>query len=311
MTTFYSCVAAFLLIFGACEAANANTEKASPIFTAPLTNLDGETTTLADISKHKPTYIKLWASWCSDCLTQMHHFEDTFQKHGNDINVLGINVWINDSHDAISRVIKKYDLSLPVLLDKAGKLAAAFDLIGTPLHILIDEKGRIVHQGHQVSPQLDEKISLLATGKLTSKDEITYADLPTATEKLPAPTGINVVLFTATFCDWYLKDSRPSMASNCIAAQKFVNNHSQDMANISWNVLVSRLWTGPKELAEYSEKFEISVARSIDETNHAFLSHKVKTFPTLIIFDGAKEIGRISDFSNPQDTAKSFTDIVR
>ncbi len=273
-------------------------------FFIPLETLDGKQTTLTEIQKNKPIYFKIWATWCQTCMQQMPHFQQTHEALGNDIHVIGVNVWINDSIDKIEDVVKQYDLDFPILIDKNGDFAQAFNLKGTPMHVILDSKGRIVHKGHDVSNDLDNKLAVLAKGELSLK---TVNEKKESLPRLPIPEkkGSSAILFTATWCDWYLKDTRPLMSENCTKAQSILNNAAEKFSDTNWQLVVNRLWTGKKELLQFTEKYKVVIDSSVDASNRAFLENNVKDFPTLIIYQNGKEKGRITDFSNSEKTEKN------
>lgn len=104
--------------------------------------------------------------------------------------------------------------------------------------------------------------------------------------------------FTATWCDWYLKDSRPAISQQCINAQHSVNKLIVQFDNIQWQGIISRLWTGKPELASYVKKYQIKYPMAIDASNSVFHQYKVKDLPSLVIVKNGEVLFKTSDFSN-------------
>lgn len=268
-----------------------------------IQNIDGKDVNFKHLIKGKAIYLKLWASWCQDCLKQMPHMQETYEKYGDDLNIIGVNVWINESLSSIEKVVEDNNITFPMYIDKSGQLAQSFNLIGTPLHVLIDTNGNVVHKGHEVNKDLEQKLLFLATGKVIEHTTVIEESLlPSSVEKL-IKDKVNhstktALLFTSTWCDWYLEQSRPNMSKNCIHAQKIFNKLSKNNKNINWHIITNRLWTGDEELNAYKEKYNISAPISIDQSNQVFIKYKVNNFPTLVIFENSKETFRTSSFES-------------
>lgn len=275
-------------------------QKNNNYFELPLTTLNGKSLKLADYQTHKPIYLKFWASWCQPCLKQMPHFQKTYVQYGQKITFIGINIDINDSRSAIKNVVEKYAISAPMAIDHSGTIAQAFNLIGTPYHILLDRRGNVVFKGHDTSKQLDKVMDLLANNespKLPPIPIITEHKKVTDTHHMPQEN--TALFFTSTWCDWYLKDSQPAMSNNCSSAQNFVNQRVRTHSKIQWKGFVSKLWTDEDSLKKYQNRYQIKYPLMIDSNNNALIKHQVKTYPSLILFHHGVEVFRTSDFSNP------------
>lgn len=260
---------------------------------------------LEDIVGKKPIYLKFWASWCVPCREQMPHLESVYRKYGNDLEVVSVNIWINETDEAIAATVKEFGLTVPIAIDARGELAQAFEFIGTPYHILIDRDGDIVHKGYEADSDIDRKIELLATRE--SPDLATVVLTPTGSNSaftLDQSDDVSVLFFTATWCDWYLEESRPSMSKACIEAQRTVNQLHALQPDLKLHGVATRLWTGEQELQDYIERYAITYPLVIDATNGAFFELNVKTVPTLIVMKNGKEISRTSDFRSATDIAE-------
>lgn len=289
-----------MLLFISSRALALNTDA----LTTPLTTLSGNTVNLQQYRDHKPMYIKFWATWCQPCRAQMPHFQQTQNSYGKDIHIIAVNMGINEETKYIRNIQQQYQLSMPLAIDSSGQLARTFNVIATPYHILIDGNGRIVHQGHEASAQLDDKIKALANHSTTGLPPLDIA-VPEKT-KLPVQHDnkkISAMLFVATWCDWYLQDSRPAISQNCIAAQKHISELAGTYPEFNWTGIVSRLWTGNKELAAYREKYRIGYPLVLDNDNTLFLRHRIRDFPTLILLRDGREVLRIRQFTDTRQLA--------
>lgn len=267
----------------------------------PMPLISGEQVSLATYNEKKPVYIKFWATWCQPCRKEMPHFEHVQQEYGESVEVIGINLGINDDIKAVEDTIKEFGLTMPMVIDKSGDLAQAFRLIGTPYHLLFDRNMNLVHQGHKANESLDNKIALVSQ---TNDVDLLDADLLSEQEqdiKLTLNDGnTHALFFTATWCDWYLKESRPQVSQNCTLAQQNVNSSYNKFPNITWNGIVSRLWTGDKDMLDYKKKYAIEHPLAIDKSNRLFHQYTVTDLPTLILIKDNKVILKTTDLSDKE-----------
>jgi thiol-disulfide isomerase/thioredoxin len=271
----------------------------------PINLISGETTSLSEYEGKKAVYIKFWATWCQPCLKEMPHFEHVKNEYGDYVEVIGINIGINDDIKAIEATIKEFGLTMPMAIDKSGDLAQAFRFIGTPYHLLFDRNLNLIHRGHKANESLDNKIALISQSK--SVDLLNIDSLSENEPNLKIDLNddkIHALFFTATWCDWYLKESRPQSSNNCISGQKNVNTLSATYPDIIWNGIVSRLWTGNKDLSDYKKKYSINHSIDIDMSNSLFHQYSVNDLPTLLLIKNNKVILKVTNFSDSKELTK-------
>jgi thiol-disulfide isomerase/thioredoxin len=260
-----------------------------------VVQLNGAKSTIQDIKRKKTTYIKFWASWCQPCLEQMPHLQEVTELYGNDIDIIAVNIDLNESDDEIKQVIEKFNLTMPVVKDSHGELKQAFQFVGTPFHALINEQGQVLHTGHEADDLLDQRLDLLAKnrGSNISAMALGQAGNPHF-DPSSLSQGRKTLLFTATWCDWYLEESRPDMSAACIKAQKNISSQdSHDQITI-----VSHMWTGDKEVAEFKSKYGINTPILLDTGGEAFFMFNVNSFPTFVVLENGKEVYRTSDYED-------------
>jgi thiol-disulfide isomerase/thioredoxin len=271
----------------------------------PINLISGETTSLSEYEGKKAVYIKFWATWCQPCLKEMPHFEHVKNEYGDYVEVIGINIGINDDIKAIEATIKEFGLTMPMAIDKSGDLAQAFRFIGTPYHLLFDRNLNLIHRGHKANESLDNKIALISQSK--SVDLLNIDSLSENEPNLKIDLNddkIHALFFTATWCDWYLKESRPQSSKNCISGQNNVNTLSATYPDIIWNGIVSRLWTGNKDLSDYKKKYSINHSIDIDMSNSLFHQYSVNDLPTLLLIKNNKVILKVTNFSDSKELTK-------
>lgn len=288
-----------ILLFSTMSAIVCASTVEKKVLTLPVETLSGKTINLGQYKGKKPVYLKFWATWCQTCREQMPHLQQIQDKYGKKIKIIAINLGVNDDLNSVKATKKEFKLTMPIAIDTSGELAQSFNLIGTPYHILIGKEGNIVHKGHKASKALDKKIQLLAASKAKNLPGVTLISTADSSIEIKNNTKkVTALFFVATWCDWYLKKSRPSMSKNCIDGQNLINKLTIKFPQIQWNGVASRLWTGEKELKKYKKKFAIPYPLTIDTSNAVFLKYKVKSYPTLILVKNGIEVARVEKFDN-------------
>jgi len=277
------------------------------LLNAPIHLTSGKTVSLAEYKGKKSVYLKFWATWCQPCREQMPHFEHVQKKYGDSIEVIGINLGLNDDINAVNSTIKEFGLTMPMAIDEGGDLAQKFRLIGTPYHLLFDKNMNLIYQGHEADKSLDNKLDLVSRSQLEKGEIIDSSILIENESDILINTNdgkVHALFFTATWCDWYLKDSRPLAAEECILAQNAVNSIFQKSTNTSWLGVINRLWTSDKDLAEYKRKYSILHPIEIDKSNRLFHKYDIHDLPTILIIKNDAIIAKITDFTDTDKIIK-------
>lgn len=276
----------WLVIFIIMFPIGASAEISKKLRLSPFHYLSGESVNLEKFKGKKPVYIKFWASWCHPCLAEMHHFQEVQKKYGNSIEIIGVNLGINDTTEDANKVIDQFGLTMPTAYDKSGQLAKLFRFVGTPYHLIFDKALNLVHRGHKADDSLDNKLSLLATEK--SINPVQEGLLNESSPDLVIESidvGYSALFFTATWCDWYLKDSKPNQSKNCEESQNEYNKIVKEHSGIKPILIVSGLWTAGKDLSKYKDKYRIDYPAYIDKSNNMFMNYEVKNFPTFVLLE--------------------------
>lgn len=254
-------------------------------------------TSLASLDTDKPLYVKMWASWCQPCMEQMPHFQALYQQYGDKVNFVAVNIDINETSEEIAAVISRFKLSMPVWLDVEGKLAVALGLVGTPYSVLINSNGAQVYSSHESDAVLDGFLQRLAKGQQLPAAN-TSAITAAAQQQLLQPylTGEHSLFFTATWCDWYLADSRPEMSEACSDAQKGLNQLAAKLPGPPLKVIVNHLWTDDKAVTEFKDKYQLNLPISIDEYGVLFRQFNVRSLPVLLQIKDGKVLTTVTDF---------------
>jgi len=111
----------------------------------------GGQVSLSQFIGKKPVLLVFWATWCAICkeeipvINRMHSEPPT---NGN-LQILALDFM--ESEKKVSAFIKRNKVAYPVLLDRHGKVARKYRVVGIPTYILIDRDGKVVYRDHDLS----------------------------------------------------------------------------------------------------------------------------------------------------------------
>ena len=283
-----------------------------------MTTIDGAHIDLAKIYGQKPVYLKFWATWCVPCRQQMPGFENIYEKMGNRIQVVAVDIGFNDDEAAVRAYRKQMGLRMPIVMDD-GSLGALFNLRVTPQHVLIGRDGRIAYVGHLADQQLDaalQKVLSAPSGhrvvRALYRPSQPVFEPGEIVKGLQARTnsGARVVLgrghagrlqgvvFFSTWCESYLATSRPATAQAC----RRVREQTDQLAakgSVHWIGIAGGPWSTAADLADYQATTKTKIPLALDTSGKLFRSFGVREIPTIALIDGS---GRLVRLIGPKDT---------
>ena len=105
----------------------------------------------------KVVIVDFWAQWCEPCKRELPQL-DRLQKDYAQKNVVIVAINIDRQRENAERLVKQLGISLEVLLDPVGSVAATYDLPKMPTSFVVDRKGivRYVHAGFEGSGDVEK-----------------------------------------------------------------------------------------------------------------------------------------------------------
>jgi peroxiredoxin len=274
-----------------------------------LRSIDGGTIDIVKNYGHKPVYLKVWATYCIPCRAQMPGFEKIYRRYGTKMQIVAVNAGIGDELAKVRKFAAETAMHMPVAIDD-GSLARWLQMDSTPLHLLIGTDGRVAYAGNQDGPLLDAAIERALAGKhqmhietvnVPSVATLKPGDLAPALDlrgpdnspvELAGTGRPRAILFTATWCESYLKETEPKTVEACRRAREQADELSQN-GSVEWLGVVTRLWTTPKTLASYQARMKTRVPMAVDTEGQAFRAFGIQDFPAVALLDADGRLFRI------------------
>jgi thiol-disulfide isomerase/thioredoxin len=283
-----------------------------------LRTMNGGTIDLAREYGRKPVYFKLWATYCLPCRAQMPGFEKIYEEYRGRMDIVAVDAGVGDDAAKVRAFVTASKLRMPVAIDD-GSLGAWLKMEATPFHVVIGRDGRIAYAGHQDGPPLETALAqvLVASAPRDSIDKAAVARVAALKpgDRVPAidlvgPNNAPVrfaagptdrpraILFTAVWCEDYLKDTEPTTVAACKRTRELVDELA-GTNGVDWLGVVAHLWTTPRSLVSYETRMKPRVPMAIDSDGQAFRVFGVGRLPAVALIAAD---GRLVRLVGPDDT---------
>lgn len=93
--------------------------------------------------RNKITIVNFFATWCPPCKAEMPHLQSFAERLPEQVELIGVNLTARDDGEAaLSRFIKKYHVTYPILLDEKDQVGINFDILSIPTTVILNENGQ-------------------------------------------------------------------------------------------------------------------------------------------------------------------------
>lgn len=117
-----------------------------------LETLDGSSITLSELLRDKKAVLVFWASWCAYCKQELLEAEKFYVENKDTVDVVAVN--LQDSDAKAEKALEGKNISYPVALDKEGKVAGLYNVVGLPTIVAVGSDSRILYYGHSIAEML-------------------------------------------------------------------------------------------------------------------------------------------------------------
>lgn len=114
----------------------------------------GTRVTLGQFAGRTPVLLVFWATWCPHCNEAVPAINEIQSKLSGRLQVLAIDFM--ESGEKVKAFMKAKNVSYPVLLDRNGKVARQYRVLGIPTYVVLDKNGGIVYSGNDLPPSLEK-----------------------------------------------------------------------------------------------------------------------------------------------------------
>ena len=103
----------------------------------------GEVLKLSDL-RGRPVVVNFWFPSCPPCRVEMPDFEESFQKHGADVEYIGVQqLGLNSAEEGQDFILNEVPVNYAVGPD-AGGIIRDYKVIGFPTTVFMDKDHRVV-----------------------------------------------------------------------------------------------------------------------------------------------------------------------
>lgn len=192
--------------------------------------VDGSNFSAAHGDIAKPLLLKFWATWCVACLQEMPAYIESFEKHGENIQFLAVDVAVSDPLDRVIESVEEFALEMPVTYDGNGELWDRFGVFGTPTYVLLGRDGEVLYRSYGHSEELEAVLDQVSSSAASSADMSTAVtelggrrssadtilDIDGHVVDLESSGGdVTVSYHFAVWCASYVEDSYPELSRRC------------------------------------------------------------------------------------------------
>jgi len=109
-----------------------------------LDDLQGRKVRLSDL-RGEVVLVHFWATWCAHCAGEMKILQQVVENSDRKPpRILAVN--LGEPASRVREFAREKGLSYPILLDRRGKVAEAYGVVGLPATLVVSADGRVVRK---------------------------------------------------------------------------------------------------------------------------------------------------------------------
>jgi thiol-disulfide isomerase/thioredoxin len=107
------------------------------------TDANNQNVALSSFRDDKPIFMNFWGTWCPPCRSEMPAMESFYQKHKNEIQMIGVSMYPRDNPLQVLNFVSDAHYSWKFVHDNDYKVAEKYQVAQVPSSYFIDKNGVI------------------------------------------------------------------------------------------------------------------------------------------------------------------------
>ena len=156
-------IVAVVIIIAALQLFSSKKTDKAPDFT--VKDIDGNIFTLSDYKDKKVVLIDFMATWCSSCKEEMKHLKEIYEKYGNKIEMISIDIDRTESEEDLRNFMEEYNAKWRAALD-TDNVKEKYGITDIVRVVIVDKEGYITysHVGVSTAETLSDEIEKAEEG---------------------------------------------------------------------------------------------------------------------------------------------------
>ena len=124
-----------------------------------LTDIDGKSVSIQELSKDKVIVYSFWATWCVPCINELDAIAEEYEDLQDDFDFELVAISIDDARtkSRVKPMINGKGWEYDILLDSNQKLKRALNIANVP-YVIIVKNGKIVYTHSGYTPGSEQEL---------------------------------------------------------------------------------------------------------------------------------------------------------
>jgi thiol-disulfide isomerase/thioredoxin len=117
----------------------------------------GRAMSISSYRGDKPLFVNFWGTWCPPCRAEMPEMEAFYQRHRNEIEIIGVSMAPRDDPPTVFQFVQDAPYSWKFVHDATYDAATRYQVMSVPSSYFIDKNGvvKAVHVGAMNGQQME------------------------------------------------------------------------------------------------------------------------------------------------------------